>query len=76
MDAHCHSNSLFGYIATPDEADHYLSEMWQSIRSEIFKIRIHQVFPFTAEGVREAQKEINTPGSGVTGKLLIKISDE
>ena len=67
---------MFNYITTPDEADNYLHEMWQILQSGTYKIRIHRVFPFTAEGVREAQKEINTPGSGVTGKLLIKISEE
>ncbi|EKM61571.1 uncharacterized protein PHACADRAFT_248256 [Phanerochaete carnosa HHB-10118-sp] len=68
--------SVFGYIVTPDEADYYLGELWQAIRSGLFKIRIHRVFPFTAEGVREAHQEINTPGSSLTGKLLIKISEE
>ncbi|EKM60037.1 uncharacterized protein PHACADRAFT_250906 [Phanerochaete carnosa HHB-10118-sp] len=68
--------SAFGYLVTPDEVDHYLGELWQALRSGLFNIRIHRVFPFTAEGAREAQQEINTPGSGLTGKLLIKISEE
>ncbi|GJE89495.1 quinone oxidoreductase [Phanerochaete sordida] len=68
--------SMFNYIVTPEEADHYLGEMWEALRSGLFKIKVHRVFPFTAEGAREAQQEINTPGSSVTGKLLIRISEE
>jgi NADPH2:quinone reductase len=35
---------------------------------------IHKVYPFTAAGVAESQKDITSRGT--TGKLLIKVADE
>jgi NADPH:quinone reductase len=64
------------YIVTTDEADRYFSELFQCIQSGLFKIRIEKIYPFTTEGVREAQKEISTPGNKIAGKILLNIADE
>lgn len=69
-------SSLYGYLVTPEETDTYLAELWQGIKSGLLKIRIERVCPFSAEGVREAQKEISTPGGTLAGKILFKIADE
>ncbi|KIP11671.1 hypothetical protein PHLGIDRAFT_124588 [Phlebiopsis gigantea 11061_1 CR5-6] len=68
--------TLYGYLVTPEETDAYLAELWQGIKSGLFKIRIERVYPFSMEGVREAQKEISTPGGTLAGKILLKIADE
>lgn len=64
------------YITLPEEADHYSKELWQCITNGTFKIRICEVYPFSTEGVREAQKELTTPGGKLAGKILLKIADE
>ena len=68
--------SLPGYLVTPEEVDHYTNELWGALRDGIFKIRVAGQYPFTADGVREAQRELTTPGGKLAGKILIKISDE
>ena len=64
------------YIATTDEADHYLAELWRGIQSGLFKIRIEKVYPFSAQGVKDAQKEISTPGNKIAGKILLKVAEK
>lgn len=41
---------MTNYITTPEEADHYSKELWDTIRSGVFKLRISSVYPFSAEG--------------------------
>lgn len=65
-----------GYIVTPEEADHYGNELWDAVKSGLFKVRIVDVQPFSTEGARTAQKELTTPGGKIAGKILIKIADE
>lgn len=50
--------------------------LWDAIKSGLFKIRIAGIYPFTADGAREAQQELTTPGGKLAGKILLKISDE
>ena len=64
------------YITTPEEADHYATELWELIKTGVFKIRISNVYPFTAEGAQNAQRELTTPGGKTVGKILLKIADE
>lgn len=68
--------SMQNYITLPEEADHYSKELWQCIANGTFKIRICEVYPFSTEGVRDAQKELTTPGGKLAGKILLKIADE
>lgn len=63
-------------MVTQEETEHYLAELWQALRSGLFKIRIERVYPFTTEGVREAQTELTTPGGTLAGKILLKIAEE
>ncbi|KAI0089201.1 NAD-P-binding protein [Irpex rosettiformis] len=63
------------YIVTPEEAHPYFVELTNALKTGLFKIRIEKIFPFTVEGVREAQTELATPGNKISGKILIKIAD-
>lgn len=67
--------SMPNYIVTPEEADHYAKELWAAVKSGLFKVRIESVYPFTTEGVRDAQRELTTPGGKLTGKILISIAN-
>lgn len=67
---------MTNYITTPEEANYYSKELWDTIRSGVFKLRISSVYPFSAEGAQEAQKELTTPGGKTAGKILLKIADE
>lgn len=69
-------HSMNNYIVTPEEAHPYLEELWQAIKTGLFKYRIERVHPFTVEGIREAQRELTSPGGTLAGKILLKISDE
>ncbi|OBZ78424.1 putative quinone oxidoreductase [Grifola frondosa] len=62
------------YIYTPEEGRRYSTELFSLISKGTLKILIHKEYPFTAEGVQQAQKDLT--GGKTTGKLLIKISDE
>jgi NADPH2:quinone reductase len=43
------------------------------IRDGTLKIKVHKEYPFTAEGVADAQKDLT--GGKTTGKLVINIED-
>lgn len=64
---------VHNYLATPAEINHYYPQLWRLIESGAFKIHIHKEYPFSHEGVAEAQME---QASGkTTGKLVIKVED-
>ena len=65
--------SLMNYVVTPEEIYSYTSELFELIQSGTVKINIHHVYPFTAEGVQQSQRDLT--GGKTVGKLLIKISD-
>ena len=67
---------MFNYVTTPEEAYPYVKEVFDGLVSGLFKVRICSVYPFTVEGVRDAQTEITTPGGKLAGKILIKVSEE
>ena len=64
------------YIATPEEAEFYSVQLWDAIKSGLFRIRVEAVFPFSPEGIREAHELLTTPGGKLAGKTLLKIADE
>jgi len=68
--------SMANYIVTPEESYHYTELLWKELAGGHFKIPIFQTYPFSTEGVRQAQTDLTTPGGKVVGKLLIKIADE
>lgn len=59
------------YAQTPEELYYYTTELFDMIASGNLKIRVHKEYPFTAEGAKEAQKDLT--GGKTTGKLLIKV---
>jgi len=65
---------LTNYIATPEEGRTYSTELFDLISKGSVKINIHKEYPFTADGVRNAQIDITSGKS--TGKLIIKVSDD
>jgi len=62
------------YCVTPAESLHYTSEFFKLIQNGALKVNVHKEYPFTAEGVVDAQKDLT--GGKTTGKLVIKIADE
>ncbi|EKM48739.1 uncharacterized protein PHACADRAFT_266178 [Phanerochaete carnosa HHB-10118-sp] len=68
--------SMTNYITTAEEADYYSKELWDALKSKLFKVRICGVYPFSTEGAREAQKDLTTPGGKLAGKIIIKVADE
>ncbi|KAH8110683.1 NAD-binding protein [Phellopilus nigrolimitatus] len=65
--------SALNYIVTPEESYHYTTELYKLIENGTVKIKIHNEYPFTAEGAKQAQRDIT--GRSTTGKLVVKISD-
>lgn len=63
---------LFAYIATPEELGHYSSELFSLLRIGAIKVTIHEEYPFTAEGIQRAQKDITSRGT--IGKLIVKVA--
>jgi len=59
------------YAQTPEELHYYTTELFNMIASGKLNIRVHKEYPFTAEGAKEAQKDLT--GGKTTGKLLIKV---
>ena len=47
--------------------------MFDLVDKGILKINIFKDYPFTTEGVIQAQKDLTQPGGKTTGKLLIKV---
>ncbi|KAJ7070687.1 NAD-P-binding protein [Mycena amicta] len=59
------------YAQTPSELYHYTTELWNVIGAGGLKVKIHGEYPFTAEGSKDAEKDLTM---GVTtGKLLVKV---
>jgi len=63
------------YVATPEEASYYGKKLFDLVASGELKIKVFKEYPFTAEGVRQAQADLTQAGGKTTGKLLIKIVD-
>lgn len=59
---------------TPSEGLHYANKVFHLVDNGTLKVNIHGEYPFTAEGVVNAQTDLT--GGKSTGKLLIKIADE
>ena len=63
---------MFNYVATPEEAAHYGKVLFDLVEKNKLKIQIFKEYPFTAEGVQNAQYDLT--GGKTTGKLLIKVA--
>jgi len=62
------------YIYTDTEALHYGKVLFDAIENQGLKINIFKEYPFTADGVKQAQSDLTERKS--TGKLLIKVNPE
>ncbi|TYJ52558.1 hypothetical protein B9479_006848 [Cryptococcus floricola] len=65
--------TLPSMIATPEEFKQYADELVDITQKAPLKFEVHKEYPFTAEGIIQAEKDI--AGRGTTGKLLIHVSD-
>ncbi|KAI9063529.1 NAD-P-binding protein [Trametes sanguinea] len=64
--------TLGNYVYTPEEGRRYSTELFDLIAKGELKIRIHAEYPFTAEGVQQAQKDLT--GGKTVGKLIVKVA--
>ena len=63
---------VFNYITTPEESHKYTTGLWDLISQEKLKIKIHDEYPFTLEGVQQTHRDI--VGRGTVGKLVVKVA--
>lgn len=66
--------TLFPFIARPDDFRRHADEVSRLAQQGVLKFKVHKVYPFTEEGVRQTQIDIT--GRGTTGKLLIHVSGD
>ncbi|KAI1808338.1 NAD(P)-binding protein [Daldinia bambusicola] len=59
--------SLFGYVATREELEHYVTELFGFIASGEIDVRVHEVYPLSEVARAHADLE----GRKTTGKLLL-----
>ncbi|KAK5112579.1 hypothetical protein LTR62_003892 [Meristemomyces frigidus] len=59
--------TLFGYIATREEFEHYVNELFGLIESEGIEVRVHETYPLSE--VKRAHEDLE--GRRTTGKLLL-----
>ena len=64
---------VWNYLATPEEGTYYSKLFFDVVSKGVVKINVFHEYPFTAEGVRQAQTDL--PRGKSTGKLVIKIGD-
>ena len=64
---------VMNYMVTPEEGTHYSKLFFDVVSKGIVKINIFHEYPFTAEGVQQAQTDL--PRGKSTGKLIVKIGD-
>ena len=62
---------LYGYIAEPEKADYYGNKLFKLVESGELKVNIFKEYPFSAEGVQDAQRDLTT--GKTTGKVIIAI---
>ncbi|TFK68264.1 NAD(P)-binding protein [Pluteus cervinus] len=66
--------TMSNYVYTHEEHRHYGHKVFDLIASGALKIQVHKEYPFTAEGVQQAQRDL--VGGKTTGKLVVKVTDE
>ena len=64
---------MVNYIFTPEEAAYYGKAVFDLVEKNELKIQIFKDYPFTTEGVQNAQRDLTQAGGKTTGKLLIKV---
>ncbi|TFK56882.1 NAD(P)-binding protein [Heliocybe sulcata] len=63
--------SAVNYTTTPEESLYYSNELFKLIADGVLKINVFKEYPYTAEGVQQAQQDLT--GGKSTGKLVIKV---
>ncbi|KAG6888329.1 hypothetical protein C0992_008829 [Termitomyces sp. T32_za158] len=66
--------TMANYVYTAEEAYHYGKKVFELIGDGSLRINIFKEYPFTAEGVKQAQSDL-VEGK-TTGKLIIKVINE
>lgn len=64
--------SLSNYVYTPEESAYYSHKLFELVAKGALKIAVFEEYPFTAEGVQKAQRDLT--GGKTTGKLVVKIA--
>ena len=64
---------MLNYLVTPEEGTHYSRLFFDALSQGVVKINVFREYPFTAEGMQQAQTEL--VGGKSTGKLIVKIGD-
>jgi len=59
------------YAYTASEVLYYSNKLWSLVGDGALKSVVHKEYPFTAEGVREAQMDLT--GGKTVGKLVVKV---
>ena len=65
---------MMNYMSKPEEARFYTEQVFGMIADGSLKITISQEYPFTAEAVQQAHKDLT--GGKTVGKLVVKVADE
>lgn len=61
-------------METVEERDAYAQEAYRLVSNGDVKINIFKEYPFTAEGVRQAQLDL--VGGKSVGKIIVKVADD
>lgn len=65
--------TLAPFVSAPEDFADYSNFLFKLVQDGALKLSIHKIYPFTAEGVAESQKDIASRST--TGKLLIKVAE-
>jgi NADPH2:quinone reductase len=65
--------TMSNYVYTPEEAAFYGKALFELAEKGDLKIKIFKEYPFTPEGVQQAQSDLTQRGGKTVGKLLIKV---
>ncbi|KAJ3575232.1 hypothetical protein NP233_g1222 [Leucocoprinus birnbaumii] len=50
--------TMSNYVYTPEEAHYYGQKLWRLVEEGVLKLNIFKEYPFTAEGVQQAQRDL------------------
>ncbi|KAG6810642.1 hypothetical protein H0H92_011021 [Tricholoma furcatifolium] len=63
--------TMTNYTYTAEEALYYGKKVFEAIEDGTMNIHIFKEYPFTADGVRDAQRDLT--GGKTTGKVIVKV---
>jgi NADPH2:quinone reductase len=65
---------VIGYLVEPEEVTSYGREIYELVGNGTVNIRVHQEYPFTAQGAQDAHSDLES--GKTTGKLVVKVADQ